>query len=663
MIIRSVVLQGFRCFGPVPTCVDLESDLTVFIGDNGSGKTALMLALQRILGTGRQSIVRQDFHVPVDELSPPHKRTLTIELRLTFPELEDNDATLRAVPDFFNHMTTDESGTPTCRLRLDATWVNNGTNEGVIDQQYNVVLPPEPGSADEKLARFTADDRAYLRMVYVPAVRDGRSHVTDFLRGRLWQGMRWSDNLRETLKQAGTQLNDTFLAEPGVQRMSAHTAARWQSLYSGGTDSTPVLAPVDLRLAEFVRGVQMTFRPDESGGNRPLSELSDGQRSLFHISMAAATLDVEATITDDDAAWDTDQLTRHALTVVAVEEPENNLSPFYLSRIVRQLQDIASRDGVQAIISSHSSSILARIEPGQVRHFRIEHSSRAAQVKNIDLPTDTNEAAKYVREAVRTYPELYFASFVVLGEGSSEEVVIPRVAEAMGLEIDRSFVAVVPLGGRHVNHLWRLLAGLGIPHATLLDLDMGRNGGGWGRIRDVCRELLAIGIDAKVLLDDPNLQPQNVDRAVNALGSKQASDHEQLDEWIARLRKYGVYFCEPLDLDMAMLRALPEEYTYLEPERTGPQSSGADTVVLGNAGDASAYPADEWADDFRWYRYLFLGRGKPNTHVHALARTTSPVLAAAAPEALRSLIVHVAGRVLPPQATIEPDEPVVDARA
>ncbi|WP_312841738.1 ATP-dependent endonuclease [Sinorhizobium psoraleae] len=68
-----------------------------------------------------------------------------------------------------------------------------------------------------------------------------------------------------------------------------------------------------------------------------------------------------------------------------------------------------------------------------------------------------------MREAVRTYPELYFARFVVLGEGASEEVVLPRLAEAMGLDIDRSFVAVVPLGGRHVNHLWRLLTDLDIP--------------------------------------------------------------------------------------------------------------------------------------------------------------------------------------------------------
>ena len=94
------------------------------------------------------------------------------------------------------------------------------------------------------------------------------------------------------------------------------------------------------------------------------------------------------------------------------------------------------------------------------------------------------------------------ARFVVLGEGASEEVVLPRVAEALGLAIDRSFVAVVPLGGRHVNHLWRLLTDLDLPHATLLDLDWGRAGGGWGRIKTACTQLLENGVAPEKLFGD-----------------------------------------------------------------------------------------------------------------------------------------------------------------
>jgi putative ATP-dependent endonuclease of OLD family len=60
---------------------------------------------------------------------------------------------------------------------------------------------------------------------------------------------------------------------------------------------------------------------------------------------------------------------------------------------------------------------------------------------------------------------------------------LPWLAEAPDLLIDPAFVAIVPLGGRYVQHFWRLLSGFKIPYATLLDLDLGRQGGGFGRGR------------------------------------------------------------------------------------------------------------------------------------------------------------------------------------
>ena len=85
---------------------------------------------------------------------------------------------------------------------------------------------------------------------------------------------------------------------------------------------------------------------------------------------------------------------------------------------------------------------------------------------------DASDAAKFIRGALLAFPELYFARFVVLVEGNSERIVLPRLAQAEGLTVDPSFVAIVPIGGRHVRHFWKLLNGLSIPHATLLDLDL-----------------------------------------------------------------------------------------------------------------------------------------------------------------------------------------------
>ncbi|MEI8650430.1 ATP-dependent endonuclease [Paraglaciecola sp. Hal342] len=101
------------------------------------------------------------------------------------------------------------------------------------------------------------------------------------------------------------------------------------------------------------------------------------------------------------------------------------------------------------------------------------------------MPDKADEAHKFVREAIQAFPEIYFSRLVVLGEGDSEEIVLPRLLSAKGAPIDESAVTIAPLGGRHVNHFWRLLAGLEIPYITLLDLDVARYQGGWGRIKYV----------------------------------------------------------------------------------------------------------------------------------------------------------------------------------
>ncbi|WP_342724138.1 hypothetical protein AAFG07_34430 [Bradyrhizobium sp. B097] len=68
------------------------------------------------------------------------------------------------------------------------------------------------------------------------------------------------------------------------------------------------------------------------------------------------------------------------LTLIAVEEPENNLAPFYLSRIVLQIEEPSVAGREQAFISSRSASIIARVDPGPVRYFRPEPADRTARI-------------------------------------------------------------------------------------------------------------------------------------------------------------------------------------------------------------------------------------------------------------------------------------------
>ena len=650
MFIERLSLTDFRCFGPEATSIDLTSGLTTFVGVNGAGKTALMQGLQRLFAmTGDQRrLRRQDFHVPAAELVAPLQRTFVLEAIIAFPELDADGAGGAAIPEFFHQMAAEEGGKLKCRLRLEATWTDDGSLDGAIEQKYWAVRTFGPFT-DADCTELKATDRARIQMIYVPATRDGASQVTAFLRGRLWRAINWSQGVRDTFTNAGTALNGAFAGEAAVDVIAAAVTRRWQEVYTAGTDTTPVFRPLDLRFERFIRKVEVVFRPDEAGRERVLDDLSDGQRSLFHLAMTAATLDVETGIVADPAGagFQVGGVPLPALTLIAIEEPENNLAPFYLSRIVRQIQDLTKSPQAQAVVSSHSPSILARVDPTQVRHFRLAPQDRTARIRPITLPVGEEEASKFIREAVRTYPELYFARFVVLGEGASEEVVLPRLAEAMGLDIDQSFVAVVPLGGRHVNHLWRLLTDLDIPCATLLDLDWGRPGGGWGRIKTACTQLLANNVTPQAIFGQ-YLNPLGPAANLVAFDALPPVDFANLTKWAQWLRQFNVFFCTPLDLDYSMLKAFPLAYQVIEPGRQGPSPLGEPrTAVLGEDGQAYLYAADQDAL-MRWYRYLFLGRGKPSTHVRVLSGQDSAALAAGAPEELRALLTSILARLTPP---------------
>jgi putative ATP-dependent endonuclease of OLD family len=305
------------------------------------------------------------------------------------------------------------------------------------------------------------------------------------------------------------------------------------------------------------------------------------------------------------------------------------------------LLQVCRRPGAQAILVSHSASVLNRIDPATIRYFRLDTEADTATVRPITLPDDATEAGKYVREAVRAHPELYFAQFVVLGEGDTEELVIPRIAQARGVELDPSFVAMVPLGGRHTNHFWELLTDLRIPFATLLDLDYGRADAGPGRLRDACQRLADNDVDVFAGLDGFNT-PKDLASTMT---------EGQITHVISHLRRFGIFFSGPLDLDMMMLTCFWDAYTRLEEGELGPRDSDATEAVLGTAGSADGYwrPADDSArakrqEALRWYRYLFLSRSKPSTHLRALARLSDSDLLAG-PEPVVALIDYIKAKL------------------
>jgi putative ATP-dependent endonuclease of the OLD family len=655
--LESVTLSGFRCFGPDPITVPIASEITAVVGPNAAGKTALLHGLSKLFGVSRaqRTVQRSDFHVGADDdIDDREPKDLFIDVLIGLPELADGTATPETIAPSFRHMQLERADkAPVCRLRLEARWEDDGTVEGEVSQELFWVDTLDDSPPDDKRHPVSAADRGLIQLYYTPASRDAAAQIratTGALAARLLRAIEWSSDTEDAVKGASEDLATAFEGEAAIAAIAKALQTRWSDLHDDVVDTKPRLSLVSRRFEEIVSKIAVIFEQGPDGQERGLDALSDGQQSLFYFALAAAVFDLERQVVAGKVeGFLDDQLRIPALTLFALEEPENHLSPYFLARIIRQVRSLTDGGGAQAIVTSHSPAVLSRVNPREVRYCRSDPKTRVSSVKKIKMPTGIDEAAKFVRGAMLAYPELYFARFVLLVEGDSERIVLPRLAEALDLLIDPAFVAIVPLGGRHVQHFWRLLTHLGIPHATLLDLDLGRSGGGFGRVKTAIEKLIEFGVPKANLLKIEGGMLSDADFAKMHTW-QDADDRKLLKGWVDCLKPHAVYFSAPLDLDLAMIAAFPDAYEAVIPKGGGPKMAidKAAEVVLGTAGPGLALytgPYKDYPDLLPAYRYHFITNSKPATHLAALTHIKTKALGEDMPPLLAELLNHIAKRL------------------
>jgi putative ATP-dependent endonuclease of OLD family len=625
-------LSNFRSFGVGPTSIELDN-MIFLLGPNGAGKTAVLQALARMfsLDPAQRRINRSDFHIPPDEAheNSPDERELWIEADFEFPELDHDNADggdLPAVPGNFAHMQlVAENGPAQVRFRLKATI----DQDDEIEESFTYVINENADGTPLEESRVSKQDRSAIQVHYLPARRDPADHISysaNALLGRALRSANWNTE-REQISTLTEQISDELADNAAIGGITAALTEQWGGLHRGAYYANPSVSFGRNNIENLLRHLSVEFTPGHGVSVVDFSRLSDGQQSLLYVSLVLAMHSIGSKVLSGElaAAFDIDKLRPAVFTLIAIEEPENSLSPHYLGRVVRTLTTFAEGQDSQALVATHSPSLLRRVPPESVRYLRLS-AARTTLVKSIELPEDAS-AQKFVREGVQAFPELYFSRLVVLGEGDSEQVVLPRLLEARGILADDASISVAPLGGRHVNHLWRLLNGLGIPHVTLLDLDVARHQGGWGRIRYAAKQLLNYAD-----IDDNDLTQDDID----GIPAWNSNDGIIVDDqgWIARLEAFGVFFSAPLDLDFMMMTHYPEAYFVDNDELAAPDE---DTVkaVLGKNHDVlgNQYTDEEQTFLDAYYRRFKLG-SKPTWHIRAMAGMDDDALVEAMPEVL-----------------------------
>lgn len=682
MKLEKVKICNFRSFGE-EQIIDIDK-ITTIIGNNSSGKTAALSAINLLFSQNSSDRVlrRSDFYLPRDKNPAEVERLeLYIETIFTFPELDSEQYDKSAaVPLFFKSMlVSSATELPYIRIRLIGTWERSANLEGSIESKIVYITCPEDEEIEKHCVVASRKDLDNIRVIYVPAVRDPSKqlkNVSGTMMHQILGAVSWSEHMKKDVQTLIEQLNSKYASERGVCILNNSISQQWMKYDSDDRYSHAKLRFNSTNIATSVKNSDIYFSPTVTEKEYTIDEMGDGLRSLFYISMVDSVLDIEAFIAQEleekEKAERAFSCIPPLLTIIALEEPENHISPQLLGKLMINLKKIVQKDNAQVILSSHSPGIVKRIEPENIRYFRINDTSLNTKVRKITLPEQEKfeNQYKYIKEAVRAYPELYFAKLVILGEGDSEEIILLRFLEVFGTQIDTSGISIVPLGGRYVNHFWRLLSDLNIPYITLLDLDREREGGGWGRIKYVLNQLIGLDFSKKQLLqlkDGRILKDEELDN----MHTWDVEKTDDMDWWIKKLENYNVYFSAPLDIDFMLLEAFEDEYRKILETNEGPRLS-----IVDKTGKKCKIPINDEAirlyqqeykerveSDIRstlkkeggfgitfntqqkslmiWYNYFFLNRGKPTTHILAMARMDDEYIYKHAPCVLQKLIKKV----------------------
>ena len=434
MKLTKVIINNFRSFGDSQV-IGFNAQ-TVLIGNNSSGKTTVLQALSKLFSDKQNDriIRKSDFHLPKGLRPGENSRTLFIETIFEFDEL-DGTAYSPAIPSFFEHFTVSQGDAkPFLRIRLESSWEDDGTVEGSIDTQIYYISSAEDIIKDEDMHRAHRKDLDKIRVLYVPASRTPEKELgnaSGSMLSRLVNSINWTDDEIKEITNKIDELNNTFLSESGaLTQINQEIQKSWKLYHEDNRFTQAELTINSSEMAGALRQIALKFSPTTTEEAFTVSDLGDGLRSIFYFSLVDSILDIELKIIKDREENPDNprfKLIPPILTILAIEEPENHIAPHHIGKLVKRFKQLSNNDNSQVVLTSHSPAIVKRIEPEDLRYLRIENNDRVLQtiVSGIQLPQAIDESYKYIKGAIQAYPELYFAKLVVLGEGDSEERLLP----------------------------------------------------------------------------------------------------------------------------------------------------------------------------------------------------------------------------------------------
>lgn len=455
MYLQALRIQNFRCFG-TSEIFEFNKGLNVLVGENDSGKTAIIDAIRIAMGTTDQGW----YHVALTDFYNEDKN-LEISIVLKFADLSlDEQAS-------FLECLTFKDGKSYLYVYWRCKYLLNFNPPRIF---INVTT-----GYDGEGPSISPEARELLRVTYLRPLRDAYTNMQSGRNSRLSQiihGIPHIDDGIHTYSQ-DTKLDDLSIS--GVASLSDYLLANNAKLQQANNDIASIMNSKMLLKGDNVQ-TAFTVTGANISEEKRLSSLLEKLDLTAHSNGTVGKIGLG---TSNVLSMACELLLNHqeGSSFLLIEEPEAHIHAQRQIRLMQSLQETAEKSGSnqQIIITTHS--------PLMASVVKLENISIIKNTKMFSLrPEKTNLASddyKYLERYLdATKANLFFAKAIMIVEGPAEELLIPTIAKLMNRDFAQYGVSIINARGIGLNRFARIFQranpteSLGINVACVTDRDI-----------------------------------------------------------------------------------------------------------------------------------------------------------------------------------------------